>query len=260
MGSPGVRERIALKVQSLLGWGAFALVGPGSVFTMRVARAHRLEGVGEARRVYREALASGRPLLVCANHLTMVDSAFLHYALAPLGDYVRDFRRFSWNVPAIDHIADQPLLRALCYLGKCVTLDRSGEPEERRAVLARVKYLASHGEIITLFPEGGRSRTGRVDVANVTYGIGEILKDLERPLVLCAYLRGEKQVTYSTVPAFADRLHLRVELLEPRTTLGGLRAARDLSRQVIAKLKAMEEDFLGPEAPGAQGAQAVAPS
>jgi 1-acyl-sn-glycerol-3-phosphate acyltransferase len=236
-------EQTALRLQALAGWGAFALVGPGSVLTMRVARAHRIEGMEEARRVYREALRSGRPTLICANHLTMVDSAFLHHALASLGDYLKDFRRFSWNVPATEHFTTNALLRALIYLGKCIAIDRSGTPEHRRSVLARVKYLAARGEVIMLFPEGGRSRTGRVDVENVMYGVGEILRDLENPQVVCAYLRGDKQETYGGLPAFGDTLHIRVELLDPKTTATGLRASRDLSRQVIEKLRVMEEDF-----------------
>jgi 1-acyl-sn-glycerol-3-phosphate acyltransferase len=239
-------ESLALRLQALLGWGVFPLVGPGAVLAMRVARRHRIEGIAEARRVYKEALATGRPTIVCANHLTMVDSAFLHHGLASIADYLRDYRLFSWNVPTTDHIADKPLLRALVYLSKCVTLDRSAEPEERKQVIERIKHLVARGEIVTLFPEGGRSRTGRVDVENVTYGVGEILRDLDRPQVVCVYLRGDRQDTYSTVPAFGDTLRLRVEVLEPRTSFTGLRASRDLARQVIAKLKAMEDAILMP--------------
>ncbi|AKU95800.1 acyltransferase, putative [Labilithrix luteola] len=238
------RDRLALEVQSLLGWAAFAIVGPSAVFTMRVARGNRVEGIAEARRVYREALASGRPTLVCANHLTMVDSAFLHHALAPLGDYLRDFHRFSWNVPATEHFTKNLFLRVLVYLAKCVPIDRAGDTEARKAVLDRLAYLVSRGEIVTLFPEGGRSRTGRVDVDNVTYGVGQILSTLDRPQVFCAYLRGDRQDSYSTVPAFGDTLRLRVAILEPTTNETGLRAARDLSRQVIAKLKVMENDLI----------------
>ncbi len=243
-----LRDRLSLRVQALLGWAAFGIVGPASVFTMRVARANRIEGVEEARRVYRQALASGKPTLICANHLTMVDSAYLHSALAPLHEYARHFRRFSWNVPATEHFTKNPFLRAVVYLGKCVPIDRSSAPEERKAVLERLTYLVSRGQIVTLFPEGARSRTGRVDVENVTYGVGQILMDLEGGQVLCAYLRGDRQEKHSTVPAFADTLTLRVELIEPKTNHTGLRGARELSRQVILKLKAMEDDLIGERA------------
>lgn len=246
------RERAWLRLQRVAGWATFALVGPGSVFAMRVLRNNRVEGVAEARRVYREALATGRPTIVCANHLTMVDSAFLHWALAPLPEYLLHFRRFSWNVAALEHFAKRPLLRTIVFLGKTVPIDR-GDEEHRRAVLEKIRWLVSQGEVLTLFPEGTRSRTGRIDPSAVTYGVGHILKDLERPQVLCAYLRGRRQGAMSSIPAFGDVLDLSVELLEPTTRETGLRAARDISRQVIGKLKAMEDAWLA-----RQGAAPVA--
>ena len=111
-------------------------------------------------------------------------------------------------------------------------------------VLNKLRWLLQQGEVCTLFPEGQRSRTGRIDPATVTYGVGQILRDLERPQVLCAYLRGSRQEHESGVPAYGDVVHLKVEVLEPVTTEQGLRATRDLSRQVINKLKTMEDEFL----------------
>jgi hypothetical protein len=51
----------------------------------------------------------------------------------------------------------------------------------------------------------------------------------------------------SSVPHYADTVHIEMEILEPRTTQQGLRAVRDLSRQVILKLKEMEDRRLGAE-------------
>ena len=72
-----------------------------------------IEGVEEARRIYREALADGRPVIVCANHLTMVDSIYLHHAFASIADYLVSFRRFSWNVPAVENFKRNLLLRSI---------------------------------------------------------------------------------------------------------------------------------------------------
>ena len=247
---PTVTERAWLRAQRMIGWATFAVVGPGSVFTMRVVRNNRVSGVEAARRTYREAIASGRPTLVCANHLTMVDSAFLHWALAPLGEYLVHFRRFSWNVAAFEHFRKNPFLRTIVFLGKTVPIDR-GDEAHRKAVLDKIRWLVSRGEVLTLFPEGQRSRSGRIDPSTVTYGVGQILKDLERPQVLCAYLRGRRQTGMSSIPARGDTLDLTVELIEPTTELTGLRAARDLSRQVIAKLKEMEDAWLATHQGGA---------
>ncbi len=239
-------------MQRMVGWLMFVLVAFGSWLTMRVIRNNRLAGVAEARRVYRDALKSGRPTIVCANHLTMVDSAYLHWAFCPLYEYFFHFQRFSWNVAAIEHLTFW--LRIITFLGKTVPIDRSGSDEHRKAVLDKLKWIVANGEVLTIFPEGTRSRTGRIDPATVTYGIGQILKDLDRPQVLCAYLRGPRQERESAVPVYGDTLLLEVEVLEPKTDLQGLRATRELSRQVILKLKEMEDRRLGPDQPVATSA------
>jgi len=247
MGAPGddgvpLEERAALRRQARLGWLAFPIVGPSAVFYMRFLRANRIEGTAAARRVYRRALATGRPTIVCANHLTMVDSLYLHHGLASLGSYLRDFRRFSWNLPAVENFTRTAFRRAVVYLGKCIPIDRGGDAAHHDKVLEQVRWLVNQGQVCTIFPEGGRSRTGRVEPEDVTYGVGHILKDLDRPQVICAYLRGKHQSTWGSVPAWGDTLVLRAELLEPRTEETGLRAARDLARQVAARLKAMEDE------------------
>ena len=179
----------------------------------------------------------------------MVDSAYLHWAFAPLWEYLLHFQRFSWNVAAIEHLNSNIWLKPIVFLGKTVPIDRGGDDAHRKTVLNKIRWLVSRGEVCTLFPEGTRSRTGRIDPATVTYGIGQILKDLDRPQVLCAYLRGTRQQVLSAVPIYADTLKLKVEVLEPTTDQAGLRAIRDLSRQVIGKLKAMEDERLGPAPP-----------
>ncbi len=236
-------ERGALAVQAVAGRLAFAVVGPAAVFYMRRIRRNPIRGLEKARRVYRDALATGRPTLVCANHLTMFDSLYLHHAFGSTLDYLLDFRSFSWNVPAVENFTNNALWRTIVYLGKCIPIDRAGDAAHHKKVLDKLTYLASMNEVCTIFPEGGRSRTGRIDVENVTYGVGRVLAALDRPQVICAYLRGERQDTYSKAPEIGDMLHLAVEVIEPKTSLTGLRAARDLSRQVAEKLREMEEGY-----------------
>jgi hypothetical protein len=77
---------------------------------------------------------------------------------------------------------------------------------------------------------------------------------------LCSYLRGARQTTWSAVPVRGDTLHLYVEVLEPRTEATGLRASRDLARQVIDKIKEMEDAHFARCVPGTlPGSAAVGP-
>ena len=234
-------ERGALAMQALAGRLAFLIVGPAAVFYMRRIRRNRIVGLHEARRVYRDALAVGRPTLVCANHLTMYDSLYLHHAFGSTIDYLADFRSFSWNVPAVENFERNLAWRTIVYLGKCIPIDRAGDAAHHKKVLDKLTYLASKNEACTIFPEGGRSRTGRFEVQSVTYGAGRVLAALDRPQVVCAYLRGEKQEAATDAPAVGDTLHLSVEVIEPRTGHVGMRGARDLTRQVAEKLREMEE-------------------
>jgi 1-acyl-sn-glycerol-3-phosphate acyltransferase len=235
-----------LRLQALLGRMAFPWLGTGSIAYLRLIRRHRVPDLEALRRRFTAVAASGRPVLICANHLTMVDSVFIHYALGSLPRYFVDYRRLSWNVAAAENFRTNLFLRTMTYLNKTIYIDRSGTPEHRALVLAKLAHLAAHGQIVTIFPEGQRSRTGRIQPDEVTYGIGHILKDLKDPIVVCAYVRGERQATFSNMPARGDIVHVNLEVLEPKTTSQGLRAARDLSKQVILKLKEMEDRRLGP--------------
>jgi 1-acyl-sn-glycerol-3-phosphate acyltransferase len=157
-----------------------------------------------------------------------------------LPQYLRDFRLFTWNVPAVENFKRDLFLRALTYLAKTIPIDRRGGPAHYRAVLERIKFLTSRGQIFTIFPEGGRSRTGRIEVDRVATGIGNIVRDLDRPLVLCVYMRGERQATFGFLPERGDRIHVRAELLSPETSAIGMRAAKELTKQIAEKLRALE--------------------
>jgi 1-acyl-sn-glycerol-3-phosphate acyltransferase len=237
------RARRSLAVQAFLGRLAFSVVGPAAVFLMRWVRGNRIEGLAAARRAYQQAVATGRPTVVCANHLTMFDSAYLLHAFGSIFDYLADFRLFCWNVPAVENFTRSLFWRAVVYFGKCVPIDRGGDAAHHRSVLDSLAYLVTKRDVCMIFPEGGRSRTGRVEVERVTYGVGRILSALDRPQVVCAYLRGERQATYGGAPARGDVLHLHVEVIEPTTSHRGMRGVRDLARQVIVRLRAMEDSF-----------------
>jgi hypothetical protein len=61
--------------------------------------------------------------------------------------------------------------------------------------------------------------------------------------VLCVYLRGERQTTFSDLPRRGERFYVQVELMTPASPAAGLRAERDLARQIVAQLAAMERRY-----------------
>jgi hypothetical protein len=95
-----------------------------------------------------------------------------------------------------------------------------------------------------IFPEGGRSRTGRVDKNNFSYGVGRFIKDVEDCKVMCIYLRGDKQRSYSIIPAWGDKFYAQVEVFKPAPVEEtGLRAQREYAAQIINRLAQMEEKY-----------------
>ncbi len=196
------------------------------------------------RRQYRRICAARRgPLLLCANHLTMIDSALIASALGSPWWYLRRFATLPWNMPERRNFGASWRSRILTYVMKCLPITRGGDRAEVTRTLHRFTYLLVRGDVGLVFPEGGRSRTGRVEPEAAAYGVGRMIRELPGCQVLCVYLRGERQQTFSDLPRRGERFAVSLELLTPVSSATGLRADRDLARQVVAQLAAMERRY-----------------
>jgi len=240
------RERLGLRVQLALSrllsplWIPLTSVIMRYGFGWRVDPAECAAARGEYRRIRRESRA---PLLICANHLTMFDSFVIGWAIGSTGVFLRDFGALPWNTPETVHFASNWWKRALAYLYKCVPVQRGSDRTEVAKVLAKIRFLLSLGQTALIFPEGGRSRSGRVDVETAAYGVGRIVTALPGCRVLCVYLRGEGQETWSDLPRRGERFHVSVACIEPKSDQRGVRASLDVSRQITAQLADMEQRY-----------------
>ena len=240
------RERVALLVQL----GVSRLLSPlwipltGAIMWLglgwRVDGAERAAARREYRRLRRESKA---PLLICANHLTMFDSFVIGWAIGYNRDYLWDFGALPWNTPERVHFASTWWKRSLAYLYKCVPVTRGSDRAEVAKVLQKVQFLLARGQVALVFPEGGRSRTGRVDVETAAYGVGRLVTALPGCRVLCVYLRGEGQDSWSDLPRRGERFHVSVACLEPKTDQRGLRASLEVARQITARLSELEQRY-----------------
>lgn len=224
---------------------------PALVAALRLAGAWRLEGAAALRAHYR-ALRRAHPggVLVCPNHLTMIDSALVAWALGGPLFFLRDFAALPWNLPERRHFAAHGWSRAVVWLLKCLPIERGGGRREQGETLARVAWLLSTGEAVLVFPEGARSRSGRVEREAGTYGVGRLLAAAPGTRVLCVYLRGERQAAMSDLPARRQRFHVSFSEVEPKSEAGGLRGARERTQQVLATLAALEDHAPGPSREG----------
>lgn len=237
-----VRDRLLLKVQRLLSFLFFPLVWAAATGWLRVGRRLTLADADAVRGRFAELVGGAAgPVVVCANHLTLVDSAILAWALAPLPSYLRHFRRMPWSVPEKTNFSHTVGWRVAMFLGKCVYVTRGGPREEVRRTLGKIAHLLRSGDLVCIFPEGGRSRTGRVDTEGFAYGVGQVLQEVPRANVLCVYLRGRDQEGFSDAPRRGDEYRVELEMFQPATASNGLRGARDLATQIVHRLAEMEE-------------------
>ncbi len=183
--------------------------------------------------------------LICANHLTLVDSVFLGFAMLPNWRYILHYPVAALEPPrAVATSTAIPVETAVCYLTKCIPVTRGGDREEMRLTLETCHHLLREGHAILVFPEGGRSRTGRIDVENYSYGVGRFVKNLDRIKIMCIYFRGDGQATWSSIPKPGDTFTMAVEVFEPqRLEYNGLKAQRDYAGQIIRQLSSMEERY-----------------
>lgn len=224
------------------------LVGPIwvglSVIVLRFWFGYRIADVKALRAQYRTIRAqSDAPLLVCANHLTLVDSFLVAWALGSAGYWLRHYDELPWNTPERRNFGATPLSRAMIFVAKCIPITRGGAREDVGEVLERVKYLLARGETALLFPEAGRSRSGRVEESAAAWGVGRIVGALPGCRVLCVYLRGRRQETWGDYPARGDVMDVSLACIEPKSDARGVRRSRDIAQQIIRQLRCMEEEY-----------------
>ena len=230
----------ALQTQRLIG-RLFAPVWVSAcVGTMRWILHWKVEGMEEARRKYAQIRAAGAPLLICANHLTMFDSFVIEWALGSPWWYVKHYSALAWNTPERENFASTWWKRVVVWLMKCVPIARGGDRRAVGTTLNRLAHLMQCGEAVMVFPEGGRSRSGRVDTEAVTYGVGRLVKANPGCQVFCVYLRGEHQETWTHIPVTGETFRIQVECFEPKTDKRGLRGTLDLNQQILGRLHTME--------------------
>lgn len=198
----------------------------------------------EFRRIWEEKERTKTPLLICANHLTFIDSALIIWALASNFWYLFNYRAFTWNLPAGDFFKKKLRYHLTLYLTKCIFLDRKGTPAHKNAVLNLCRYLLEKGNVVLIFPEGQRSRTGTFDHERLRFGVGKIMTSLENARVLCIYLRGDKQENYSNYPPKNSVFDLKMKLIEPNAQgLPKKQASVEIVKQIGATIKQMENDY-----------------
>ena len=237
------RTRYAIWFQCVLGRMAAILTVPLIICTLKLA-GYRIRGLGEFRRNVRHMMKEhDGPWLICANHLTLIDSFILAYAMMPMHRYIFQYKKVPWNVPEHANFNTSFLVGLLCYLVKCIPIKRGGDRESVKCSIGKCLHMLQKGQNLMIFPEGTRSRSGRVSHDNCTYHVGRLLHKVPQARVMCIYMRGDGQYTYSRFPRFGETFTISARQFRPETELKGLRGQRDFARQIIDQLLEMENGY-----------------
>ncbi len=241
----GVDFRVGLSVQSALSRLICPLAYHPLLFYLKFVRGYKIAEIQKIRASFNGLLAETKddPLLICANHLTMIDSALIMWSLSPGWKCILESRRFPWNLPERTIFSDRWWRTTLCYLARCLPITRNGPPGESKRVLENVATLLGRGDSVLIFPEGGRSRIGRIDVENFSYGVGMIAQSLPNVRIVCVFSRGGNQAEYSILPRRGETFFVQFKLLNWTLKSKGLRGAREIALQVIENLAAMEHAY-----------------
>ena len=234
----------SMRCQYFLGQIGILLIAPLNVLFIRTMR-YKIRDLKRLRKTcFGEFAKHNGPWIICANHLTMVDSMILTYAMFSLLQHFFHFRWIPWNLPERDNFQRNRILAVFCYLAKCIPVNRGGNREEMKRSLDRCDAVLAGGQNLLIFPEGGRSRMGRINKKEFSYGVGRFIKEFSDCRILCIYLRGDEQKSFGTIPRFRERFTMAMKILEPhRPAFNGLRIQREYAGQIIECLAEMEEEY-----------------
>lgn len=220
---------------------------------------YEVENLAQVRKQVRSLLEKPGPIVICGNHLTFIDSCLLIWAFATIPWYVRNYHRFSWNLPAGDFFGKKFTFRLVAYFGKCIFVHRDGTHRHKGEIVQIAKTLVAAGEALTIFPEGRRSRSGRFEIERLTYGAGKIIAEVPGCRVLCTYLRSDKQDSHSEYPARGSRFYLRIREIQPQFQPGARSAPEEVTRQIGQTILEMENTYFAEHAPVRSRREALAP-
>ncbi len=238
------RLKLALRLQKLVAWLTMPIWYVLSTAIMRFVYGYKIKNLKQFRQDFKRMLTdTQQPILICANHLTKIDSLIILWALGSLGFYLGEFKKFAWNLPEKERYFHSILLRIFCYIGCCIPVSRGGSRQEVNESLDKILYLVSDQHLTMIFPEGKRGDKGRIDTTDYSYGVGRIIQRTPNCHVLCVYMRGQHQAQKSDYPARGENFYIDAKMTQPTSDLSGMRQIRALSSEVILTLSKMESEY-----------------
>jgi len=232
-----------------------AVAVPISFFVAAVARlrfGYRLpENIDEIRaEIWKKLDAHDGPVIWAANHLTLIDSFLVYWAVFPLSRSLED-KRIPWSTPEYTNYYKlggpwkSAFIRALLYVCRCIPFLRGGEDAAaeafRQNAFDKCVWLLREGAAVFVYPEAGRSRSGWFEAKRPKDFLGKLAIEVPSAKFLCVYLRSEHQLGTTVRPPEGDRFRVAIDLIDGARP--GETNARDVSQRMFDRLAELQREW-----------------
>ena len=168
--------------------------------------------------------------LLLSNHQSMIDSFLVGLAAFYPKSWIKP-RLMPWNPAAVENFYKTPLLAWLAYNWKCVAI-REGRRDLR--ALHRMTEVLQQG-VMTLFPEGTRTRDG--SVGDGKPGAGLVILSTH-PRVIPVAIEGMNRVLPigCYIPRVMKRIYVYYGSPIDLSDFGGKKRTKEMAEQVMARV------------------------
>lgn len=138
-----------------------------------------------------DKIPKGRPIVIVSNHQSMFDIPVIVYG----------FRRFNPKfISKIELGRNLPSISYNLRMGKSALIDRSDRAQAVKEIIRVGRLIESTGEAVCIFPEGTRSKTGKMK-SFMPAGISALLRAAPSALIVPFVIDGHNRLTkYGTFP------------------------------------------------------------
>ncbi|MEK7389823.1 MAG: 4'-phosphopantetheinyl transferase superfamily protein [Elusimicrobiota bacterium] len=190
------------------------------------------------------------PVIWAANHLTLIDSFLVYWAIFPLRR-LHQAHRIPWSTPEYTNYYKlggplrSALIRLLLYLCRCIPFLRGGEDAAseawRQKAFDKCAWALREGGAVFVYPEAGRSRSGWLEPRRPKDFLGRLALEVPSSKFLCVYLRSDGQIATTSCPPTGDRIRVIADVIDGARP--GETNPRDVSQRLFDRLALMQLEW-----------------
>ena len=154
----------------------------------------------------RNLLQAGLPYIFVSNHVSMLDDAFIGSLLfLPRGLWDNKF--MPYHTPEYKNFYVGPIFSWIMDHAKCIPLTR-GKGLNQPGIYRIIKTLQQGGSVV-MYPEGTRTRTGRLGSGKP--GIGKVIYQTRCQVIPCYHSGLEKVLPIGKkIPRYGQKVTIKV--------------------------------------------------